>query len=73
MTECGWISTFPYPEADLTGSVGRPLRHFDVKYARTFQLRGFPLTLPLGLSMIASTRYAIRPSVERSGSKAHPS
>lgn len=25
MTECGWISTFKYPEMDSTGSVGRIL------------------------------------------------
>ena len=25
MTECGWITTFPYPESDDTGSVGRPV------------------------------------------------
>lgn len=25
MTECGWISTFSYPESDDTGSVGRML------------------------------------------------
>lgn len=25
MTECGWVATFPYPESDITGSVGRLL------------------------------------------------
>lgn len=33
MTECGWISTFAYPENDTTGSVGRLIPGFQAKYA----------------------------------------
>jgi len=32
MTECGWISTFHYPESDKTGSVGRLLPSYQAKY-----------------------------------------
>jgi acyl-CoA synthetase (AMP-forming)/AMP-acid ligase II len=31
MTECGWISTFRYPENDNSGSVGRVLPGYEVK------------------------------------------
>ena len=31
MTECGWISTFKYPEDDATGSVGRLLPGFEAR------------------------------------------
>jgi len=34
MTECGWISTFRYPESDSTGSVGRLLPGSEVKYVK---------------------------------------
>jgi len=31
MTECGWISTFRFPENDASGSVGRIMPGFEVK------------------------------------------
>lgn len=31
MTECGWISTFPFPENDVSGSVGRIMPSYEVK------------------------------------------
>jgi len=31
MTEAGWITTFPYPERDLSGSVGRLLPTYQAK------------------------------------------
>lgn len=31
MTECGWITTFAYPESDDTGSVGRPVLGSEAK------------------------------------------
>ena len=31
MTECGWLSTFEYPERDTSGSVGRPLYGYEAK------------------------------------------
>lgn len=32
LTECGWVSTFHYPEKDTTGSVGRILPGYRVRY-----------------------------------------
>ena len=31
LTECGWLTTFPYPERDTTGSVGRMLPGYNSK------------------------------------------
>lgn len=31
MTECGWLTTFAYPEVDDTNAVGRPLPGYQIK------------------------------------------
>ena len=38
LTECGWASTFKYPESDDTGSVGRLLPGFEAKYGHQRRL-----------------------------------
>jgi acyl-coenzyme A synthetase/AMP-(fatty) acid ligase len=38
MSEGGWFATFPYPEHDDTGSVGRPLAGYQVRVSELYQV-----------------------------------